>query len=271
MAETITVRWGGPSDATSGSTYRIERTLDWDTWTELAAAQAATAPYVSVSNTLAGSTAHGATSVVLTSGTAFSASGYGWIDDALIQWTGKSTDTLTGVTWHSGYGTYAGGSTVTEAHESYADSTTPTNNAVVYRITHIDAASREGPPTYFWYQFPPIPESRDHCVVIVQVGADLGMAVRSGVTVKCSLESDDQFADKAGSQLDQDQVTANTGTTNDLGLAVFHCWKSSARAAKGGGSAAAYRFTLDTGAGALTVTAATIPDLNWVLLKDIGA
>jgi len=60
---------------------------------------------VSVNNTLAGNTDYGATSVVLTSGTSFSNAGYGWIDDALIQWTGKTDNTLTGVTWHSGYGT----------------------------------------------------------------------------------------------------------------------------------------------------------------------
>ncbi len=50
------------------------------------------------SNTLNGAITAGATSVILTSGTAFSASGSGNIDGDSFTWTGKSTHTLTGVT-----------------------------------------------------------------------------------------------------------------------------------------------------------------------------
>ena len=45
-----------------------------------------------------GAIAAGATSVVLTSGTAFSSAGNGNIDGDSFKWTGKSTHTLTGVT-----------------------------------------------------------------------------------------------------------------------------------------------------------------------------
>ena len=271
MAETIVLRWAGPADATSGSTYRVERTLDWSTWSELAGGQAATSPYVSLSATLAGQATYGDTGLTLNANS-LSASGYGWLDDALIQWTGKSGANLTGVTWHSGYGTYAIGSTLAEAHESYTDAgVTPTNAAVVYRITHIDSASLESPATYCWYFYPEIPESRDHCVVVVVVGADLGVAVQSSVNVQAYLTSDDQFAEIGGSHLDQNRLTVNTVTTNDLGIAQFQCWKSSARAAKGGGAAASYTFVLNTAAAPLTVVAATIPDRDWVLLRDIGA
>jgi hypothetical protein len=50
------------------------------------------------SNTLNGAITAGATSVILTSGTAFSTSGSGNIDGDSFTWTGKSTHTLTGVT-----------------------------------------------------------------------------------------------------------------------------------------------------------------------------
>jgi hypothetical protein len=270
MAETITVRWAGPSDATSGSAYRVERSLDMATWSELAAAQAATSPYVSVTGTLNGAATYGSTTIVMNANS-LSSSGYGWLDDALIQWTGKSGDNLTGVTWHSGYGSYASGSTIHQAHESYTDSTTPTDAAVVYRITHIDSASRESPPTYCWYYYPDAPASRDHCVVLATIGADLGVDAQAGVSVRCYLSTDDQFASIGGSHLDADVLPANTATTNDLGIAQFQCWKSSARAAKGGGAASSYTFVLNTANGPLTVTAATIPDRDWVLLKDIAA
>ena len=59
----VTVRWAGPSDAASGSTYKVERTLDNSSWTTLAASQAATAPYASDSTTLATNASYGASSV----------------------------------------------------------------------------------------------------------------------------------------------------------------------------------------------------------------
>jgi hypothetical protein len=67
MPETITLRWGGPAGAASGSRYRIEVTLDWATWTELAAAQAATSPYASVTAVLASDVDYGATTVAMVS------------------------------------------------------------------------------------------------------------------------------------------------------------------------------------------------------------
>ncbi len=228
MTLDITLRWAGPTDAASGSTYKIERTLDYTTWSELAAAQAATAPYASVSALLGADADYGATGLTL-GANSLSASGYGWLDDALIQWTGKSGDNLTGVTWHSGYGTYASGSMLYEAHEAYTDSeVTPTYHAVVYRITHTTAAGLASAPAYAWYYYPPVPESSDHCVVIVGVGKDLGVGVQAGVTVTCALATDDQFADDGGQHLDMSgSGAANSQTTNNLGLAVFHCWKSS--------------------------------------------
>lgn len=275
MTINITLRWAGPGDAASGSRYKIERALtDWATWSTLAAAQAATSPYASLTATLAADADYGDVGLTLNANS-LSAAGYGWLDDALVQWTGKSGSNLTGVTWHSGYGSYPAGSTLYEAHESYTDSGVDpsTCSAVVYRISHIDPSDRESPPAYCWYYYPDVPASKDHCVVIVAVGLDLGMGVRDGVTVTCGLATDDQFADLGGAQLDKDQSgAANSQTTNELGLAFFHCWKSSARGGKGGAADAAYTFVLDAGSAySLAVTVATVPDRDWVLLKDVGA
>jgi hypothetical protein len=268
MAVNITVRWGGPSDATSGSTYKIERSLNLADWTTLAASQAATTPYVSPSSTLAEDVDYGATTVNLTSGTSFSTSGYAWLDgEALVQWTGKSTNQLTGVTWHSGYGTYTSGSAVVEAHESYSDTgVEPTANAAVYRITHTDANSRASAPAYLWYYYPPIPESSNHCVVVVVAGADLGILRQASATVTCQLAADDQFDDSYGAHLDQTgSASANSQTTNALGLAHFHCWKNSARRSSAG-TDAAYTFVVN----GYTVTVSTIPDRDWVLLSQVA-
>lgn len=267
----ITLRWSGPSDAAAGSTYKIEQTLDNDTWTELAAAQAATSPYVSPASTLASDHAYGATSVVLASGTSFSSAGYGWIDDALIQWTGKSSNTLTGVTWHSGYGTYASGTAVTEAHESYSDAgVTISDNAVLYRITHIDADGNESAPLHSWYYHPPKPASSQHCVVVVAVGADLGVDMQSGVNVQAYLASDNQFGAHAGQHLDSNVLTGNNQTTNDFGLAFFHCWRDSARVGLGGAADVPYVFVLKPGSGQLEVTVSSVPDRDWVLLSQVA-
>lgn len=266
----ITLRWSGPADAVAGSTYTVERTTDNVSWSTLAAAQAATSPYVSPSSTLNANTDYGATSVVLASGTPFSTSGWGWIDDALVQWTGKSSNTLTGVTWHSGYGTYASGTTVYEAHESYADTATITLNAVLYRVTHADAAGNASAPTYIWYYKPPAPASSQHCVVIVPIGADLGIDMESGVTVQAYLTNDMQFADTSGQHLNAQSKIVNSPPTNAFGLAFLQCWKSSARSGIGSTANSSYTFVLAPGVGELVVTVSSIPDRDWVLLSQVA-
>lgn len=266
----VIVRWAGPSDTASGSTYKIERTLDNTTWTTLVASQAATTPYASLTDTISGNVTYGTTSIVLTDGS-LGASGYAWIDDALIQWTGLSVKTLTGVIWHSGYGTYATGTVCYKAHESYTDAgVTITNNVALYRITHINSSGILAAPTYLWYYYPPTPASSRHCVVIASIATDLGIEARSGLGVQASLASDKEFADSGGAHLDKGQSTAKTGTTNTFGLAFFHCWKNSARSPITDNDAA-YIFVLDSAsADKLTVTVDTIPDRDWVLLSQVA-
>lgn len=271
MTEDITIRWSGPTGAAAGSTYKVERSLNNVDWTVLAAAQAATSPYVSLIDTLSADSSYGATSIAMTEGV-FGSSGYAWIDDALIQWTGLSVKTLTGVTWHSGYGTYAAGTTCYKAHESYADTAvTVSLNAVLYRVTHISAAGVSAAPTYIWHYSPPTPASREHCVVISSIYTDLGFEARSGLGVQASLAADTEFSDLGGLHLDKGQSAAKTATTNAFGLAFHHCWRSGKRSAISGADAA-YTFVLDSAsADKLTVTVATIPDRDWVLLSQIAS
>jgi len=266
----VTARWAGPADAGETSTYKVEYSLDNVAWTTLEASQAATAPYASPSSTLAGDVARGATSVVLVSGTSFSSSGYGFIDDALIQWTGKSTDTLTGVSWHSGYGTYASGSTVYEAHESATASDVALSlNAILFRVTHTNPAGLTSPPAYLWYFAPPTAPS-NCCVVVTAINSDLGVEARSGISVEARLAQDVSFALVGGLHLDSGKSAAKIQDTNAFGLAFHACWRSSAREAIGL-AAAPYTFVLDSGStDKLTVSVATIPDLPWVLLSHIA-
>lgn len=263
-----TIRWAGPTDATSGSTYKIERSLDNVSWSVLVADQAATSPYASPISSLASNASYGATSVTLVSAAAFSSSGYAWIDDALLHWAGKTDNTLTGVIWYGGLGTYASGTAIYEAHESYDDTVTTGVYAVVYRITHI-LGGISSAPLYHWYFAPPAPASSDHCVVIVLVGADLGTEVQASVSVQAYLASDEQFGEAAGQHLDANAVSANIQITNALGLALFHCWRDSARFDSAGGADAKYTFVLKPGSNSLTVTASTIPDRDWILLRQI--
>lgn len=272
MADGITARWAGPADANSGSTYKVEDCGNGTDYNVVEASLASSSPYASPSTPLASNAAYGAISLNLTSGTSFSTTGYGWIDDALVQWTGKSSNTLTGVVWHSGFGTYAAGSIVYEAHESYTSGTEVTGGALVFRITHIDTNGKESAPLYLWHFVPPAPASRDHCVVIVQLGSDLGIEWNIAGSVQCTLAADNQFSQIAGLHLNQGGGTVNLNVqiVNAFGLAFFQCWKSSARAGIGGADAA-YTFVLDVGsASPLTVTASEIPDRDWVLLSQIA-
>jgi hypothetical protein len=207
---------------------------------------------------------------VLSNAAIFSSSGYGYLDDALIQWTGKSGNTLTGVTWHSGYGVYASGSVVVEAHESAtASGITITNNAVLFRITHTNPAGLTAPPAYLWYFSPPIAPA-NCCMVVTAVNSDLGMEARAGINVQAQLAQDVSFALVGGLHLDSGQSAAKTQITNAFGLAFHACWRTLAREAVGL-VAAPYTFTLDSSSvEKLTVTVETIPDLPWVLLGQIA-
>jgi hypothetical protein len=267
----VTVRWAGPSDATIGSTYKVERTLDNSSWVTVAASQAATAPYVSDGSTLASNAAYGASSVALDDASAFGTSGYAWLDDALIQWSGKTTNTLTGVIWHSGSGIYASSTIVYEAHESYADTgITIANNVVLYRVIHT-VSGVSSAPVYIWYYSPPVPDSSAHCVVITNVATDLGVEARSSISVQAYLTSDREFSEASGQHLDAATAASKTATTNSFGLAFHHCWKNSARSSLSEG-VAPYAFVLDsTGVVPLTVTVETIPDRDWVLLSQIAS
>jgi len=266
----VTARWAGAADAASGSTYKIEYTLDNTNWTVAAATQAATAPYAPVAGELAGNTTYGATSILLTDGASFGTSGYAYIDDALVQWTGKSTNTLTGVVWHSGSGTYLTGSTVMVAHESYAATgLTVALGAVLWRITHTNAAGLVSAPAYLWYFMPAAPATSKHCVVITNIATDLGFEPRSGVGVQAYLATDRSFGTPGGAHLDAGQSASKTQTTNAFGLTFHQCVRSAAREDLDGGDAA-YTFVLDSGqTGSLTVSAA-IPDQDWVLLSQIA-
>lgn len=260
----INLFWAGAADAASGSTYRIRRTLDMSAWTELAAAQAATSPYTPDTTALDGDHAYGVTEVALLDATDFAASGHAFLEgEGHISWTGKSGNNLTGVTWLAGYGTWLDGTVVIEAHETYNDSgVSIVNGAVVYEIVHTNPDGEVSPPTFVWYYYPATPPSDRHCQVIVSVFEDLAYAVRDGVSVVVELSNDSAFADDGG-QLDAGTAATRTQTTNDLGLAVFSCWRTSAKVSSG--DMPTYTFRID----GTEFSVQTIPDLNWVLLSDL--
>lgn len=264
----IVIRWAGPSTAESTDVYKIERALvDMDTFVEIDPGQAAVSPYASPISTLNGDVTYGDTSIILTDASSFSSSGFGLLDDAHIEWSGKSTNTLTGVVWHSGIGEYVSGADVYEAHESYTDAgVTVANNVVVYKITRIDVNDNESAPAMFWYFVPPAPDTSDHCVVIVLLGSDVGNEVQVGENITCQLSTDNQFSKVTGAHLDQAEGTANTQTTNSFGLAFFQCWKNIGRY---GDTSSEYVFTLRPGASSFVTTVTTVPDRDWIMLDQI--
>lgn len=264
----ITVRWAGAPDAAAGSTYKVERSTNWASWTTVAAGQAATSPYATIQSTLASDATYGGTSIVLASGTAFGSTGYGSMGDAYFTWSGKSTNTLTGVVWVMGSGTYASGTEVRSLHESYADTgVTVTLHAVVYRITHI-LAGVESAPNFIWFYVPGAPASSEHCRVLIGVFADVGMEPLEAVAVTCALSGEGDFTSVGNSYIDPETSSLNEATTNALGLVVFDCWHSGSRFAAEGGSVASYVFTIG-GTAAFSVTVDSIPARPFMFLGQL--
>lgn len=266
----VTARWAGAQDATAGSTYKIEYTLNNVDWILHAASQAATSPYAPVVNSLASSLQYGETSIILTNGTNFGTSGYAYVGSSLVQWTGKNVNVLTGVTWHSGTGTYPVNTTVTVAHESSLVTGVSIDLGVMlWRITHINASGLVSFPAYFWYFVPPI-SSSDCCVVITRIQSDLGSNPRVGVEVSAYLEYDTSFSFLAGGHLDRRQGSSTIQETNAFGVTFHQCIKSNFREDIEGGDSS-YIFILDSGdENSLTLRVNTIPDQNWTLLSSIA-
>lgn len=259
----VTVIWAGAADAGAGSLYRVRRTYDFSTWTELAASQAATSPYAATPGVLAAQASYGDTTVTLENATAWGTAGRALLQGAQFSWAGKSGNDLTGVTWQSGYGAWLPGTGVYVAHEEYEDSgVSPTNGAVVYEITHTNPAGMVSAPAYSWHYVPPAPASADHCAVIVGCFEDLGYAPREGVTVTVEISADTSF-ESAGAQVDAATAQTRVGTTNALGLAVFQCWRTSAL--RGVGPLPIYRFKIDE----TTFDVPFIPNQNAVLLSEL--
>lgn len=263
----ITVRWAGASDATASSVYKIERSTDWTTWTLLAAAQAATSPYAAIESALAENVAFGAASISLTDVSDFATSGYGAMGDAYFTWTGKSANTLTGVVWVLGSGTYASGTMVRELHESFADTgVTVTNMAVVYRITHT-VSGVSAPPDYIWFYSPGAPASSEHCRVLVGVFADVGLEPLNGIPVTCRLSAEGDFTAVGNLYVDPNTSSVNTQTTNALGLVAFDCWHNASRFAMDG-DVAAYTFIINSTA-AYTVSVTSIEARQMMFLGQL--
>lgn len=267
----VTARWAGPADAGAASTYKIEYTLNNSDWVTIDADQAATSPYVSPANAFVSNVMYGVTSVTLVDGSSFSSSGYAYFDDATIQWTGKSSNTLTGVIWHSGYGTYASGTAIFEAHESAtASGVTISLNAVLFRITHTNPDGLVAQPAYFWYFSPPIAPA-NCCMVVTAINSDIGMEALPGVDVAAQLSQDIVFSTIGGLHLDMGQSAVKVQSTNAFGLAFHACWKTSAREAIDLGEVP-YLFTLDNGtASSLLVNVPVIPNMPWVMLSQIAS
>jgi len=249
--------------------------IEWTTnnvdWTMIDAAQAATSPYVSPSSTLEGDVARGAASIDLVDAGDFSSSGYGYVDDAMVQWTGKSSNTLTGVTWHSGYGTYADGSAIYEAHESATATFVAISlHAVLFKVVHTNPEGLSSPPTYIWFFQPPTSPSTC-CTVVTVINSDLGLEPGEGVIVSAQLAHDMSFAVIGGAHLNAGRSQSTLQTANAFGLTFHSCWRSSAREAVGFGSVP-YVFRLDSKEfGQLSVTVDVIPDLPWVILSQIAS
>jgi hypothetical protein len=247
----------------------VERAVTSGSWTTLAASQAAASPYIAPSALLSNSAVYNATSIALNTTASFSASGYASIEDANITWTGKNASGLTGLTWHTGYGTYLEDTEVYETNQVYSDTNVSPSTAVLYRITHTNSASLVSGPGYFWYYYPPAPATKDHCVVIFHLFSDLGYEPLLGASITAQFATNDQYFDDLAGQLHMRSSASRIASTNAHGLAFMQCYKNVGRAAIDSGSDSAYTFTITACGQASTYTVATIPDQQWVFFKDI--
>lgn len=261
----LTIRWANHSNTTASSKFLVSYTTNNSDWST-AASQVATSPYSSASAILGQNEPYNSSSILLSDWSNFSSSGYAIIDDAQITYSGLSGSRLTGVSWLSGYGTYAAGTEVYEAHESYSASVTITASAVLYKITHVDSSNIESAPAYLMYYYPDAPMSSHHCKVIIDTLYDIGWYSASGISCSAYITDTNDFNTINGANiLSNKNQEINSTTTNTFGLAVFDCFKNKFVEKQGGALEGGYTFIVGT----KTFTASEIPDQNFVLLKDI--
>lgn len=270
MTVTIAIPWGGPADCSASSNFKVERTLDGTTWNVLAASQAAASPYISPSALLSENAAYNSSSVALSGTSDISDSGYGMIEDANIRWTGKNAFGITGVTWNTGYGTYVEDSTTfRETNQLYTDIGVSPSSAVLYRISHYNSSSLTSGYGYFWYYDIPAPATRDHCVVIFHLLADLGFEVIPGASITSYLTTNDQVTDDYAAFLYQKTSASKTIVTDAFGVAYGQYYKSNRRMGVVSASDSSYTFSISACGMTSALVSASIPDRDWVFFKDI--
>lgn len=261
----LTVRWANPYNTSASSYFLVSQTTDNTTWSD-SASQIATSPFASASALLGQNETFNSGSILLSGWNGFSSSGYTLIEDATVGYSNISGSTLTGASWLSGYGTYAANTSVYQAHESYSASSTITASAVLYKIIHVDSASNQSPPSYLLYYYPDAPMSSHHCKVMIDTLYDIGWYAASGISCSAYITDTNDFNNITGANLlSNKNGTINTASTNEFGLAVFDCWKNKYVEKQGGVLESGYTFKVD----AVTFTVSEIPDMNFVLLKDI--
>lgn len=263
----VTIRWAGPPEAKIGDRYKILRYV-YDTGVLTYVNEVdANSPYASPKTTLSSNATYGDTTVELADASSFPSSGWAWLSDALISWSGKSADNLTGVEWFSGNGTYETGTDIYQAHESYSESVTTNENAlgIHYQVIRVDGSDdSESAPSHFWQYDLPAPATSEHCVVLVHLVADLAATPLEGIEVRAYLAAPDVFATKIGVYLNPKSAPDMSQRTDSQGMAVFQCWRKSA-IKRSDGSDTKYTFVLDAGDTPQSFEV-EIPDRNWVLL-----
>ena len=269
MAVNITPRWGGPLDCSASSSFLIERTINGTSWTTLAASQAAASPYNAPSAVLTENVNYLATSIGLSTTASISASGYGLFEDANVIWGNKNASGITSVSWLAGGGTYLLDTEFYETNQIYNDTNVSPSTAALYRITHTNSASLVSGPNYFWYYYPPVPVTRDHCVVIFHLFTDLGFEPLVGASIVSYLNTNDQFSINYTPLLHFKSSASNTIITNSRGIAYGQYYKNSKRAALESASDSYYTFSITACGMTTAFTAASIPDRDWVFFKDI--
>ncbi len=206
----------------------------------------------------------------------------GIIEDAFVRWTAIDVPNkkLTGVTWLNGYGTYMAGSNLLWACETVDKTSTeeaePTAKTIWFRVRHT-LSGKTSAPAFLPVFFPPVPASKDHCVVAIGVLQDLGVAGKMVVVpateIKVTLESsefhtsglftmsDSTLNQTAPGPIDNGYTTGAVYSGD--GYIFAQCLKDSARVALTGAKS---QYVADIGGKSFKFG---VPDMDFVTLLAI--
>lgn len=255
----VVLRWTAALDADVSTDYLIQSdeatSGTFATVTTANSTDRGDGSYVPYSTTLNGAITASDTTIILTSGTNFTANSYVQIDKEWIQLGSKSTNTFTACTRGLGGSiprSHSNGATVYATHETYTDTTVAFGSRYVVRYKVIRVQGSDSSIAAELIAVNPPTPTFTNLITVYGIIEDLQGNPEADVSVTMAIADDDNFGQDTGELI---YPAIQSTTTDDDGFFYFFVRRDVARIGSD-----SLTITIDNTLGDLSWSVATLPD-----------